>query len=1562
MFRYSTLKKSLHFLLLAFMACPMLFSAQALSGEEAWQQIRAETGTIDGTRPSADGAILPLYQGSIQLDPAKSYAVPYTAKPGNFTSDAAANHLIVVNPQDTEGDLFSAPPKVQWQDQQVPATTVVWADAASPDIPLDPQPVNNQTFCAQNLAGRHLVAWSQPDAISSIPSLFLFTLTGSPMSGLLELQEKKVAIDVDAAIGDPLTVSASNFDSTLNAAKAKAGETITLTINTKDCAGQPLGNAAFTIIRSDALNRQGAVNNAAPVHVGNMELTTPDTVFRGVTDENGTATVTVSQDNGPGVKTTLKVAPESGPAQGDNIDVIFTTLTSPDSAKAAMWGHMAESTTVEGYTFTRPRLAAEIDGAKSTVTDVNEIWARFDWSGADAHCKQQLPDIRQLSALALAQMGSTIQDTLGWPLGDNDYWSGSEGGEGLHMAVDMRNRDVHSGSDAGNMLVSCVDKLAPDVTPKITLTMDKFNDELNAGVAQTDDSIVMKVTITDSETGEKLPYYYFTLASGQSYNRQNETSNDWQNTPVLMSGTLLKQKEAGYYQGVTNANGEATVTLTQPNGPGVRTTITAQLRNGNTSTDAKDVIFTVGTSPDSDKARMWGHMKGGVMAGNQLLTRPLLADETSKETGSVFENNEEWATYNTLSAGANQCGQGQVPSVAILDSLYQANPDNQMMSTQGWPTGKNRYLAIDGNDMDAQGVNLATGISQTFIPPTPSYLTCTATGLVTQLQVLTGDDPTLRKAKAKVGETITLTVKTVNAFNGKPVPNTPFTVTPAHGINRQGLTEYTDYTQGDLIINGQHLSLLNSSSKTYQGITDSDGVAQLEISQPTGVGIDTPLTIALVNSTIANTIKYDVIFTVLTSPDSDKANMWGHMSETLTANGNVFERPKLKSEATSATTYIMENNELWTQPTRASVNNPDAGGCAIDHLPRIEQLLSLYNAYGRNVIHSIEGWPTSGYYWSSTSADPSGNYWYSQSLADGGQLQVPSYAAQYVSCLKEAIPAVAHIDIEPVDSEQWSSSLQAAKVKKGETLKLKVTTKDSAGNPFPNAPVIVSRSNDFDRQGNEIFGSYGRPIDVNGMSLANSNSIANMVTGSDGTLELTVTRPNTQGSRAAIVVKLSNNSAISASLDTIFTVVTSPDSPKATWWGHMAETVTTKEGYKFNRPRLYSELSLPGQYAWQMENNEKWALFTYSQAQDSNHEGCGTSYIPEQVMLQALYNAHPYSAMALSEGWPVYTSYWSSTLDSTRIYNQSYKTMMLDDGSIYSSVPTQRNYLTCTNQERTNAGQIVLTSEQYVSALDAAKAHAGQKIMIKVQTKNAQGNSAPGTSFTITRGAGKSRDNVEYHSVLNMGYAGGELQAIDSGEKFFGVTDANGQAYIEIEQGNSVGLKTPLTAALSDDKTIAQAMPVIFTALSSPDTPKARFWGHMTETITTADGLTFHRPLLAAEVSNSTAMFNYRNESWASLTAQEAKMLTIQGCTAAYQPVMSELLKLYQEHSGGQLENNDGWPVRSGRSNGNWWASDRAPGNGFNQYINLSLGLVTATNSVVREGLICLSSPHINAN
>ncbi len=60
----------------------------------------------------------------------------------------------------------------------------------------------------------------------------------------------------------------------------------------------------------------------------------------------------------------------------------------------------------------------------------------------------------------------------------------------------------------------------------------------------------------------------------------------------------------------------------------------------------------------------------------------------------------------------------------------------------------------------------------------------------------------------------------------------------------------------------------------------------------------------------------DTIFTVITSPNSDKANMWGHMPETATAtaaNGAVFERPKLYSEVSSPSqaSAVSAYNESW---------------------------------------------------------------------------------------------------------------------------------------------------------------------------------------------------------------------------------------------------------------------------------------------------------------------------------------------------------------------------------------------------------------------------------------------------------------------------------------------------------------------------------------------------------------------------------------------------------------------------------------------------------------------------
>lgn len=74
------------------------------------------------------------------------------------------------------------------------------------------------------------------------------------------------------------------------------------------------------------------------------------------------------------------------------------------------------------------------------------------------------------------------------------------------------------------------------------------------------------------------------------------------------------------------------------------------------------VIFTVVTSPDVDGANMWGHMRGVVDAGN-LYKRPLLAVEASHKDGQFSENNEEWATFNSVASATAQCGVGRAGSV-----------------------------------------------------------------------------------------------------------------------------------------------------------------------------------------------------------------------------------------------------------------------------------------------------------------------------------------------------------------------------------------------------------------------------------------------------------------------------------------------------------------------------------------------------------------------------------------------------------------------------------------------------------------------------------------------------------------------------------------------------------------------------------------------------------------------------------------------------------------------------------------------------------------------------------
>ncbi|EGT9194066.1 hypothetical protein JE481_002776 [Salmonella enterica] len=1525
-------------LLCAFILKP--FFAQAVRSSGAWQELTEQTAAINGTPPQADSVTIPVYQGSVQLRSDAANPVDYSAKPSQFSTSDAGSALTLTNPHDTEGDIFADPP-LAWQAERAPTVTLVWADAATPDTPLSPQPSANLTFCEQNMAGRHLVVWPQLDTSTAVPPLWLLTRTGVPYDSAVEILNQKIAVDIAPAVGDPVTLVADHLDESLNAAKVKAGESITLTVNTKGCNGEPAGNIAFVITRGDALNRQGVVNNTAPVRVGNTELTTTATEYHGTTNAEGVATVTVTQANGPGVKTPLVAHPSGAPALKADVDVIFTTLTSPDSGSANMYGHMADNSnaTVDGesYTFSRPKLAAETDGEDRAVSINNESWAQFNWANADKHC-DILPDARQLEGLKIER--GDLSTTLGWPVGltsgDEEYWSSSQGAIAAdHISIDMRSRSLTQMPDATQSLVSCVDKASPEVTPKLVISADSFDSTVNAAKVEVGDEINMKISVTDSATNKPLPYRYFNVYLGDEQNRQNQKNADidaahqWSDEPVVI--TNLEGSD-GHYHGVTDANGQFSLALTQDRGAGVLTPVRVVLFDGTEAT--QNVIFTVVTSPDVAQARMWGHMQGVVEAGN-IYKRPLLADEAAQDTGSEFENNEYWATFNSVTAATNQCGAGQVPGQLLLDTLYAAHSGNAMETTYGWPTQKHSYIAADTDGSTTAHVNLATGADSMFSGAEPNYLSCSGNELVTILNVYFDGNESLRNAVAKVGEQVTMNVHSVNALNGLTVPNAAFTVTMSHGKNRDNATTgFTDSSDGTLVMGGTSFGS-SQASMTYQGITDAEGNATLVIEQPQGVGLLTPLTVLPLHSLITTPVNRSVKFTVPTSPDTPKAHMWGHMADTITVDNMEFQRPKLAAEATAATRTEDQNNETWARVTHAdALNNPDAGGCEVNHLPQDQQLSALYTANDGNKIHTVSGWPTSYNYWSSTFASASS--WQTVSLASGDKT-ASGDASDFVSCLVGVNPTAASITIEPVDTSLWYDvgGEHAVKVKKGDTLQLKVTAKDASGNPVPDAPFVLSRGDGYTRQGEKHIAGSGdgivSAVVIDGESLNDTATKIGELTGEDGSKIITVTRPDTHGTKVAITAALYDNASATASIDTIFTVVTSPDSDKAKMWGHMAETVAAANGEVFKRPLLSAEIASGITHGSNTENNETWGSVNFEVAKDA----CGAGFVPSLADLQSLYDTWPGGAMNTQQGWPLDgKNYQDSTADLSRTSENRYvKAINLRDGGIGSLLWDEKLYFVCLQNAHPVATQITLTSPQYNDSDGFAKAKVGETIPVTITTLDAQGKPVADTPVIFTRGDSIGRANQEVNGSQAAAIQINHSDARNSGVEYYTATGADGTLTLDISQDGGAGFKTPLMASIEhSNATTTAPLPVIFTVVTSPDTPKASYWGHMAETLTDSSGVVYKRPLLASEFSATpgktlTIANGYydKGETWGMITVDKAWNGVSGGCGRDYLPSVSNLQTLYNTWPDNAMRSRNGWPMTSSGNNNvsrYWWAGD----------------------------------------
>lgn len=1505
------MNKVVHFLLtLLIMFAVSIAPAQALLKGGTWQELNSVTGAVNGTAPLADGAIIPLYQGSTLLDPSKTHDIEFSAMPRDFSADATSTSMRAVNSTDTEGDLFSDPPTIAWENRQPPAMGLVWADAATPDTPLSPQPVPNLTFCAQNLAGRQLVAWAQVEDETNVPALWLFTRTGVPNYATIPLLSPKVALNIKPAVSDPVSVSGDHVDASFEASKVKVGESITLTVTTKACDGEPAINAPFVIRREDAINRQGVINNANPVRVGNTELTTAQTEYHGVTDGQGNATVVVTQENGPGVKTRLIVSSQNYPTLTDNVDVIFTTITSPDSDKASMYGHMVESTTATlngiTYTFTRPKLAAEASGADKSVVDTNETWALFTWSGADNHC-DILPDAEQL--VQMRHEHSTLETWTGWPVaGDAEYWSSTKNQlSGYHSAVHMNSASVVRAADSDTLLVSCVDKAQPAAHPQITLSPQ------GPYKAQVGESIDLTMTVVDRDTQKPLPYRYMELFIDPAKNRKGEHQDAWDNLRVTVDSEGMSASSPEHYTGVTDVNGQAHLTLKHNSGLGVETPIRIVMpddEGGNVELSFS-VIFTVVTSPDVDGANMWGHMADTITVGDWTFERPKLAGEVSNPLRTQDESNETWARVAHSDAVGNPdaggCAANRLPRIDQLEALYNANSGGKIHSIQGWPTYLNYWSSTYQSATTWKLIALTNG-SEFANSNVSIYASCLASDNpvaasitiepVNPSQWYDGSD--VHAVKVKKGETMQLKV-TVKDASGNPIPEAPFVLTRGDGYDRRG-EKYTAQDGDDLqgivtpvVIDGESLAWTTTKMGSQTG---TDGTRIISVTRPDTHGTRTAINATLYeNAAVSASI--DTIFTVVTSPDVSVARMWGHMAPSLTAaDGAVYQRPLLYAELSSTdnTASKQETNETWAVFHGPASEGANPARCAAGYYPAVEALDSLYSKYPSRTINTAQGWPVYYSYWSgsnstSFSSGAKLDFYYAVDLADGSRRSensATSTAWQYQICATTPLPQATQITL--TSPQAMDDAIQAVKAKNSESIPLLITTTDAMGNPVPYATFSLKRDAGKARNPdyNKFVATNGTNMTVTPLTGAQqqfyyATSVLTGATGADGTLALTLAEPGGIGLKNQLTANLNDTPTATSSLPVVFTVLTSPDSDKANMYGHMPETFTASNGAEFKRPLVAGEPSSEAHTDTYFETNENWIMV--NSFNTGNYGGCPMNQMAAIDDFTALYNDHPSGKVATDIGLPVGKRWWAgdSLLKGSTLYWQ-YKD--LKTGKNYSMSENPGNYYLqlCLTTSRSGLN-IALSSDAWNADKSAAVAKKGETIPMTVTVTNDAGQPQAGVAVLLTRDYAYSRGAVD-KQYIEPGVIGepvpfttspanmmltpvapaGTAVAFNNqnglSTKWSGFTGDDGKLRFTLTQDKSLGLKTSVTAALANQFDEAASVDAIFTVQTSPDTPYASYWGHMPDTVQ-VNGVTLRRPYLKAELSAAPRdTWPFNNEFW----------------------------------------------------------------------------------------------------
>ncbi|WP_155490984.1 YrIlm family inverse autotransporter adhesin [Yersinia pseudotuberculosis] len=245
----------------------------------------------------------------------------------------------------------------------------------------------------------------------------------------------------------------------------------------------------------------------------------------------------------------------------------------------------------------------------------------------------------------------------------------------------------------------------------VDLTVSIDNARKNIGQA-----ISLTVTAKYKSTDVVAPNVKMTFEQVAVVNRQNSTVSN--SGVVQISGANYDS-----FTGMTDANGQLTVSVTDPNGIGVQTTLQVKAESGDTGTES--VIFNVLTSPNTSLANMWGYMSEVVINNGITFKRPLLkAEDTSGDNSANSSSNyanEIWAVFINTTAIA-VCS--SLPTQPELSGLYSAYPAGSLTTAHGWRTDFYRFRSNTPQGAGFLAVNFLDGIFGITDNTSYDYVSC----------------------------------------------------------------------------------------------------------------------------------------------------------------------------------------------------------------------------------------------------------------------------------------------------------------------------------------------------------------------------------------------------------------------------------------------------------------------------------------------------------------------------------------------------------------------------------------------------------------------------------------------------------------------------------------------------------------------------------------------------------------------------------------------------------------------------------------------------------------------